>query len=132
MRGRKVECLGAHCPQSTSASRGLLLQGSRPPGSHSIEWKNYSSGQLSPWLLSSESYIFLPIFGGDLVAGQASEVSLQPGPASRRGRLPAPSELEGPRGDHQGWMLSCRGRGAKAVFFLSVPKRKFFLQMFRS
>lgn len=31
------ECLGAHCPQSTSASRGLLLQGSRPPGSHSIE-----------------------------------------------------------------------------------------------
>lgn len=97
MRGRKVESvlvLAAHSlpqPRVACCCRDPGLQG------HTALSGNYSSGQLSLAFLSSESCIFLPIFGGDLVAGQASRVSLQPGPASRRGRLPAPSELEGPR-----------------------------------
>lgn len=71
----------------------------RDPGhkGHTALSGNYSSGQLSLAFLSCESRIFLPIFGGDLVAGRPSRASLQPGPASRRGRLPAPSELEVPR-----------------------------------
>lgn len=50
----------------------LSLWGLWCPQGHTALSGNYSSGQLSLAFLSSESCIFLPIFGGDLVAGQPS------------------------------------------------------------
>lgn len=101
----------------------------RDPGhqGHTALSGNYSSGQLSLAFLSSESCIFLPIFGGDLVAGQPSRASLQPGPASRRGRLPAPSELEG---RPSGLDAELPGKGAKAVFPFSPQEKNSFSDVF--
>lgn len=55
----------------------LLLQGFCRPQGHTALSGNYSSGQLSLAFLSSESRIFLPLFGADLVAGQRSRASSQ-------------------------------------------------------
>lgn len=89
--------------------RRLSLPGFWYPQGHTALSGNYSSGQLSLAFLSSESCIFLPIFGGDLVAGQPSRECA--GGSTGRAwlcfpelSLPAPQSLKGPQGDHQGWM----------------------------
>lgn len=62
------------CP---SSQLGLFLQGFWCPQGHTALSGNYSSGQLSLAFLSSESCVFLPLFGGGSVAGQPSRASLQ-------------------------------------------------------
>lgn len=60
-----------------SSQLGLFLQGFWCPQGHTALSGNYSSGQLSLAFLSSESCVFLPLFGGGSVAGQPSRASLQ-------------------------------------------------------
>lgn len=62
------------CP---SSQLGLFLQGFWCPQGHTALSGNYASGQLSLAFLSSESCVFLPLFGGGSVAGQPSRASLQ-------------------------------------------------------
>lgn len=54
------ECIGARCPQPASAPRGLLLQGSRPPGSHSIEWKLFLRAALLGFFYPLNHAFFCP------------------------------------------------------------------------
>lgn len=112
-------------PASPACSWPVLL----PPGSLSPNG-NYSSGQLSLAFLASESCIFLPIFGADLVAGQPSRASLQgeAWPSAHRSELLFPSS-PGPR-ETAGTDAELPGKGVEALFFLSVPKRRILSQMF--
>lgn len=91
---------------------------------------NYSSGQLSLAFLPSESCIFLPIFGGDLVAGQPSRPSLQR-EAQPAGVKPSSCLLKFERapGRPAGMDAQLPGRELK-LFFPSVPKRRILSQTF--
>lgn len=107
------------------ASAGL-----RGPPGHTALSGNYSSGQRSLAVLSSESCIFLPIFGGDLVAGQPSRASLQPGSAYRRVLLFLPPQsLKGP-GRPSGRDAELPGKGVKAVFPFSPQEKNSFSDVF--
>lgn len=136
--GRPKPCrkpLPAAHPNSQPA---LFLQGFWRPQGHTALSGNYSSGQLSLTFLSSELCIFLPLFGGDLVAGQPSSASVQ-GEAQPNGLAPftgahspsCPSSLRGPPGT-PGMDAELPGKRVRALFFLSVPKRRILSQMFLS
>lgn len=74
--GRRKTCRRP-LPAAAPALPCLFPQGFWRPQSHTTLSGNYSSGQLSLAFLSSELCIFLPLFGGDSVAGQPSRASLQ-------------------------------------------------------
>lgn len=114
----------------------LFLQGFWRPQGHTALSGNYSSGQFSLTFLSSEFCIFLPLFGGDLVAGQPSRASVQGeaqpnslAPFTGAGSSSCPSSL-GASGDQQGWTPSCLGRELKLCFSFQSPREEFFLRCF--
>ena len=116
------ECLGARCPQPASAPCGPLLQGSRPQGSHSIEWKLFLRAALLGffilWIMHFSAHIWR-WFG----CWAAVQSELAAGPCFQAWTPSCPLRARRAQGDPQGWMLSCRGRELK-LFFLSVPKRR--------
>lgn len=122
-----------------SSQLGLFLQGFWCPQGHTARSGNYSSGQLSLAFLSSESCVFLPLFGGGSVAGQPSRASLQreAQPSSLAlltgaGLSSCPSSLSGPQGDRRGWTLSCLGRELTLCFSFQSPREEFVLRCFCS
>lgn len=117
-------------PPAPPVLAGLLA----PPGSHSPSG-NYSSGQLSLAFLSSESCIFLPIFGGDLVAGRPSREYAGGSVACSLALLPGvpsscPSESERAPGRPAAMDAELLGKGGEALLFLSAPGRRICSQMF--
>lgn len=128
--GRRKPCVCKLLPAACLPR--LFLAGSGAPGSLSPNG-NYSSGQLSLAFLASESCIFLPIFGADLVAGQPSRASLQgeAQPSAHRSELLFPSSpFDRAPGRRAGMDAELPGKGVEALFFLSVPKRRILSQMF--
>lgn len=96
---------------------------------------NYSSGQISLAFLSSESCIFLPIFGGGLVAGQPSREYAEGRVAYSLALLPrvrssCPSDFERTPGRPSGMDAELPGKGGEALLFLSAPERRIHSQMF--
>lgn len=96
---------------------------------------NYSSGQLSLAFLSSDSCIFLPIFGGDLVAGRPSrKCAREAWPAAwlcfQEGRLPAPQSWRGPQGGGRRWLLGSLGKEVKLCFSFQPLREEFVLRCF--
>lgn len=124
-----IACSGPQLP-----ALPILLPFWRPQG-HSALSGNHSSGQLSLAFLSSESCIFLPIFGGGLVIGQLAREyaggSIACSPALLPGVLSScPSELERAPGRPSALDAGLPGKGGEALLFLSAPERRIRSQMF--